>query len=82
MAEKLYIGWVTETGVMIVEEGEDYKDKDAAARAAMKAAFSEEIQRFVPFYMVTLDGSYVGICRPDHFVVLTEEDIQKMQESQ
>lgn len=79
MAERLHIGWVTQTGTMIVEVADTYKSEEIAATRAMKEAFSEELRCPVPVYIETVDGSHVCIMQVDHFVVLTEEDVQNMQ---
>jgi hypothetical protein len=80
MARNYHIAWVTRLGAMFIEKAEPYRDAEAAADASMRYAFNADIRQFTPLYIETIDGDFVGIIHPDHFIVMTPEEVNEMLE--
>lgn len=79
MAQKFHLGWITQTGSMIIEKAETFKDANAAAEAASLAAFPPEIQKHAPVIVESVDGTLFVLVSPaDHAIVLTEEQVEQM----
>lgn len=78
MAVNLHIVWVTRLGMMFIEREQAFRDREAAARNALEASFNPDIRQFTPVYIETIDGDFIGIIHPDHFIIMTPEEVQEM----
>lgn len=76
-----HVMWVTPLGAVFIETGFKAKDKESALGIVNKQIADDEGRPTV-FAVETIDGQFIGMYNPDHWEIITPDDIDELKKEQ